>query len=444
MPTQADLTQRLVAHGQRAQFSHLPADVVQLAKHCVLDWLGVTLAGAREPAARMLFESICRSEGGTDATLLGFGRRGSLRTAALLNGTAAHALDYDDTHWGLQGHPTAPVLSALFALAEREAASGQQLIAALVAGIEVECRLGQWLNPSHYARGYHATATLGAFGGAAAAAHLLQLPTAAWACAFGLAGTQAAGLKSAFGTLAKPLQVGRAAETGLLSALLAAGGFSANPHILEDAQGFAVTHADPPAEDAQPDAWLIRGTLFKYHAACYLTHSTIDGLRALLQEHAFQARDVRQVRLVVDETCLSVCNIERPRTGTEAKFSLRAAAALTLLGHATHDPRTFEDALVQSSALSALCERVSVSTAPLPATRSRVYVELAGGRTLSVEHDSGVPEADLARQERRLCDKLDGLLPLQAAGRGALRACVLHLEHLNDVRELARLASAEV
>jgi 2-methylcitrate dehydratase PrpD len=334
------------------------------------------------------------------------------------------------------------VLSALFALAEREGASGSQLIAALVAGIEVECRLGQWLNPSHYARGYHATATLGAFGAAAAAAHLLQLAPAAWTCAFGLAGTQSAGLKSAFGTLAKPLQVGRAAETGLLSALLAADGFSANLQILEDVQGFAVTHADPVADDAELDAWLIRGTLFKYHAACYLTHATIDGLRALTLEHAFRASDVRRVRLVVDETCLHVCNIERPRTGTEAKFSLRATAALTLLGHATQDPRTFEDALVQSSELRALCERVSVSTAPLPATRSRVCVELVGGQTLSVEHDSGVPESDLGRQERRLCDKLERLLPLPAAEKSALRECVLRLESLDDVRELARLACA--
>ena len=443
MQGQTGLTQRLVAHGLRPRFSELPADVVQLAKHCALDWLSVTLAGAREPVSRMLFESVCRAEAGSDATLLGFGRRGSLRTAALLNGTAAHALDYDDTHWGLQGHPTTPVLSALFALAEREGASGSQLIAALVAGIEVECRLGQWLNPSHYARGYHATATLGAFGAAAAAAHLLQLTPAAWACAFGLAGTQAAGLKSAFGTLAKPLQVGRAAETGLLSALLAADGFSANTEILEDVQGFAVTHAEPAAKDAAQDAWLIRGTLFKYHAACYLTHATIEGLRALMHEHAFGARDVRQVHLVVDETCLHVCNIERPRTGTEAKFSLRAAAALTLLGHATNDPSTFEDALVQSPELRALCERVSVSTAPMPATRTRVSVALAAGQTLSVEHDAGVPDSDLGRQERRLCDKLERIMPLPAAKRAALRACVLQLESVSDVRELARLTSPE-
>ena len=436
------LTQRLVEHGRRAQLSQLPADVVQLAQHCVLDWLGVTLAGAREPVSRSLFNVVCQAEGGNDASLLGFGRRGSLRGAALLNGTSAHALDFDDTHWVLQGHPTAPVLSGLFALAEREGASGAQLIAALVAGIEVECRLGKWLLPSHYARGYHATATLGAFGAAAAAAHLLQLTQAAWTCAFGLAGTQAAGLKSAFGTMAKPLQVGRAAETGLLSALLAADGFSASTQILEDTQGFVATHADPPRADADPHAWLIRGTLFKYHATCYLTHATIDGLRALMHEHMFQPRDVRQVRLVVDETCLHVCNIERPRTGTEAKFSLRAAAAFSLLGDALDDPRTFDDARVQSPEVRALCERVQVSTAPMPATCSRVHVELETGQTLSVEHDAGIPESDLARQERRLCDKLERLLPLSAAATHALRECVLSLASLRDVRELARLVGA--
>jgi 2-methylcitrate dehydratase PrpD len=359
-----------------------------------------------------------------------------------VNGTAAHALDYDDTHWGLQGHPTAPVLSALFGLAERQHATGPQLLAALVAGIDVECRLGRWLNPSHYARGFHATATLGTFGAAAAAAHLLGLPEAVWRNAFGLAGTMAAGLKSAFGTHAKPLQVGRAAEAGLSAALLAAGGCSANPNVLEDRQGFAVTHADAAAElDAEPDAWPIRGTLFKYHAACYLTHASIDALRALQAAHAFAVSDVRQVRLTVDATCLDVCNIERPRTGLEAKFSLRATAAMALLGHATHDPRTFDDACVQAPELLALLERVQVSTAPLPATCSIAHVELHDGRELQLERDAGVPDSDLARQERRLCEKLERLLPLPAAGRAALRDAVLELERSSDVCALAELAN---
>lgn len=435
------LTARLVEQGRRVCFGELPADVVRVAKHCVLDWLGVTLAGSREPLCSMVLESLCGDEHGGEATLLGFGRRASVRSAALVNGTAAHALDYDDTHWGLQGHPTAPVLSALFGLAEQRHASGPQLLAALVSGIEVECLLGRWLNPGHYARGYHATATLGTFGAAAAAAHLLELPEPVWRNAFGLAGTMAAGLKSAFGTDAKPLQVGRAAEAGLSAALLAAAGCSANPNILDDPQGFVVTHADAVTERAA-EVWSIRRTLFKYHAACYLTHASIDALRTLQAEHAFTAQDVQQVHLTVDETCLHVCNIENPRTGQEAKFSLRATAAMALLGLATDDPRTFDDATLQAPALRALLERVVVATAPLPATASIVHVQLRDGRTLSLEHDAGIPDSDLARQEHRLCEKLARLLPLPAAEPHELRHAALNLERIPAVRSLAEAARA--
>src|SRR5262249_45966409 len=151
--------------------------------------------------------------------------------------------DFDDTHTAMNGHPSAPVLPALLALAETGTASGERLLPALVAGVELECRLATALGPRHYAVGFHSTGPLGAFGAAAACAHLLDLDEEQWTHALGLAGTQAAGLKSGFGTMAKPLHAGRAASTGLLAALLACGGFTANPTVIEAPQGFAATHA---------------------------------------------------------------------------------------------------------------------------------------------------------------------------------------------------------
>jgi 2-methylcitrate dehydratase PrpD len=435
-------TQQLIAAARRVGQARLPADVLTVAKHCVLDWLGVTLAGAREPVARILYEQVGRSDRGDEATLLGLDARSSLPTAALVHGTAAHALDYDDTHWGLQGHPTAPVLAAIWGLAERERVSGDALLTALVTGIEVECRLGRWLNPQHYALGFHATGTLGAFGAAAAAAQLLDLDDTAWLWALGLAGTQAAGLKSAFGSMAKPLHVGRAAQNGLTAALLAKGGFTACAAILDDEQGFAATHGQvsSPLEAASPGAGFeISETLFKYHAACHLTHATIEALHGIMRAHPIAVEDIAHVALTVDSTCLGVCAIERPESGLQAKFSLKATAALALFGHATEDPRTFSDGNAQAPQLRALMQKVHVGIKPMAATRTELSVHLSNGQAHQAAHDSGIPERNLDLQGQKIARKFDHLAPLSAAVRQELRAMVGDLERLADVREITRL-----
>ena len=418
----------------------LPPAVLRFAKHCMLDWFGVALAGAREPVSRIVFEQLARADGGDEATLLGFGRRASLATAALMNGTSSHALDYDDTHWGMQGHPSAPVLGALLALAERERAGGAALLAAFVAGVEVECLLGRWLNPEHYARGFHATGTLGSFGAAAAAAHLLELDERAWQHAFGLAGTQAAGLKSGFGTMAKPFHAGRAAQSGLGAALLAAAGFEANPEILDDPQGFAATHGAPLAQpSSDPEGWLILDTLFKYHAACHLTHATIEGLRELMRTQALTPAAVSGIELRVDPSCLGVCNIERPETGLQAKFSLKATAALALLGDDTSDPSTFHDARATAADVVALMRRVQVRAQPMAATRSEVRVTRRDGVALSTVHDSGIPARDLADQQTRLRHKFERLCPLPTESTRALADRILSLEQLPNLDPLLEL-----
>jgi 2-methylcitrate dehydratase PrpD len=423
-------TQALLAITRRIDAASLPDDVLTVAKHCVLDWLGVTLAGAREPASQIV-HNLARAERGDEVTLLGFGARSSLLTAALVHGTASHALDYDDTHWGLQGHPTAPVLSAIWGLAARERVSGRSFLSALVTGVEVECQLGRWLNPPHYARGFHATGTLGTFGAAAAAAQLLRLDEHALRHAFGLAGTEAAGLKSAFGSMAKPLHVGRAAQAGLMAALLAQAGFTACPDILDDPQGFAATHGAPaqPLSAAASTDYEICHTLFKYHAACHLTHASMEALRQL----CFELDEVERVELSVDETCLSVCAIERPANGLQAKFSLKATAALTLLGAATEDPRTFSDQLATAPELAALMARVHVGVKPMPATRTELVVRLRDGRALEAAFDSGVPERNLVLQGQRLSSKFHSVAPLTAARSSELCKFVAGLEHVSDV-----------
>ena len=183
------VTARLAAFAHDLSLEAAPRAALRVAKHMVLDWLGVTLAGAAEPLVAKLAD-YCRAEGlGRGASLLGLGIAGNAGQAALVNGAGGHALDYDDVLRQVRGHPTAPVLPVALALAERDGRSGLEMLTAFVAGVELDCRIGELLGEGHYLRGWHATATIGHFGAAAAAGRLLGLDRAGMATALGLAGT---------------------------------------------------------------------------------------------------------------------------------------------------------------------------------------------------------------------------------------------------------------
>ena len=442
------VTQVLAHRIATLRYEDLPADVIAIAKHCVLDWVAVTVPGTREPLATILAEQAA-AEGGSDcATLIGRSRGASPRQAALVNGAASHALDYDDINIRMMGHPTAAVLPAVLALAEGRGASGRDLIAAFVAGYETECEIGEIVSPSHYARGFHATGTVGTFGAAAACAHLCRLDDSAVATALGIAGTQAAGLKSMFGTMCKPLHAGKASESGLLAAELAARGFNSRTDVLECANGFVATHADGgrPLHQFSSGSgkYHIVDNLFKYHACCHQTHAAIEALHALQAEHGFSGAEVVKVTLRHDAGAESICNIARPDTGLEIKFSLRMIAALALAGVDMAVNANFSDATARDSGLQALRDKVEVTFArDWPLTRSEVTVRLADGRVLDGTYDSGLPEKDLGRQQAKLLAKFR-LLVGPAVGVGLaddIAADILSLERQADLKHLtSRLA----
>jgi len=344
------------------------------------------------------------------------------------------------------GHPSAPVLPALLALAESSRATGRAFLAAFVAGVELECRLGRMIGPGHYTQGFHSTGTLGTFGAAAACAHLTDLDEDAWQRALGLAGTQAAGLKSGFGTMAKPLHAGRAAANGLLAAQLARGGFTAQTAILEVAQGFAATHAcaEPSsgALEHPQQHLLIRDTLFKYHAACYLTHAAIEAARLLREQHGVDPEKITAVEVQVNPALLGVCNIEAPVSGLEGKFSLRATTALGLLARDTGDPDLYSAATMADPDVVALRDRVQVTaTEALSPTQARVSAEGPTGRSEATV-DTGIPAADLADQEQRLRGKFRLLAERRLGSTGAadLADAVMCLDTRESLREVLRLA----
>lgn len=364
------LTNQVIARARA--IDHGREDVVTSALHCILDTLGVAIGGVHEPVTRHVRSETLDEGGAPHATLWGTGERVSRPQAALVNGTAAHALDFDDVSALMEGHPSAPLLPALLAVAQGSGASGAAVVAAFVAGFETEALVGRLMSPSHYARGFHATATVGAFGAAAAAAHVLGLDDHKWAQAFGIAGSRAAGLKSMFGTMTKPLQVGVAAQNGLRAATLAARGVTAHPDVLGTAQGLRDTQSDAAGTTV---AWnwtrpAITDVLFKYHAACYLTHSAIEGGLSL-RSAGITPEKVQSVDVLVPAGHLRACDIAEPTTPLEGKFSLRFTTAMALVtGDLTE--HAFTAASLADPRVVALRDRVRVSARTDSDSRSSI------------------------------------------------------------------------
>ena len=443
----AQVTLEIASRAAGLRYVDLPEDVRHWVRQCLLDWFGVTLAGTVEELSRILLDEADEQGGRPVATLIGRATKAPTQQAALLNGTASHALDYDDVNLTMGGHPTVPIMPALLALGEAKGVCGADLITAFVAGYETACRIGALVAPGHYTQGFHATATVGTFGAAAACAHLLKLHATQTATALGIAGTQAAGLKSMFGTMCKPLHAGKAAQNGLLAASLAARGLSSRSDVLECTQGFGDTqsqdfHADTAL--AEPVAgWHLRKNLFKYHAACYLTHAPIECARAIRQQPGFEPKAVREVVVCVDAGAAKVCHIPEPRTGLEAKFSLRLTTAMALAGLDTASLRIYSERNATDPALVRLRDTIAVEFKPnWPPTLAEARVTLANGHILQARHDSGLPATDLNAQQKRLDAKFMSLAKPILGPHGAeqLAAAVASLDHLGLLGELTRLA----
>ena len=245
------VTAALAEKAANLRYDDLSTEARTVAGHCFMDFFGVTLAARHEPLANILAEQIAEDGGTPQATVIGRGTRANIEQAALLNGAMSHALDFDDVNFSLGGHPTVPIAPAVLALAEHRKLDGKRLLEAFAAGFETECRIGRLVGRSHYQRGWHTTATVGAIGAAAAVSNMLRLDAATTAHALGIAATQAAGLKSVFGTMCKPLHPGRAAAIGLQAARLAQRGFTCNPAILDVEQGFTATQSEEPEPESR-------------------------------------------------------------------------------------------------------------------------------------------------------------------------------------------------
>ena len=416
------------------------------ATDAVLDWFGVTIAGSREPLSHILAETM-GEEGAGPARLVGRTAALSALNAALVNGAASHALDYDDVNSRMMGHPTVPLVPALLAIADTQPVSGRAFLDAFVVGYEAEVLTAEMVGASHYDRGWHMTATVGTVGAAAASARLLGLDAEQTAHALGLAIAQAAGLKSMFGTMSKPFQVGKAAANGLLAARLAKKGMTSRTDAIECVQGLADTQSDgfSPVEMTSGGnrAFAVEGNLFKYHAACYLTHSPIEAARRLRAQHKIDPSAVERATIEVNKGALSVCNIDRPDTGLQIKFSLKHTVGMALSGLETADLAAYTDAIAQDDALRALGKRSMVVGIESDVwTHGRVRLDLKNGTSVEETQNVGVPASDQPEQRRRLLAKFTTLSePVLGESRtGTLADRILQFADAADARVLSELA----
>lgn len=434
----------LAAQAAGLRYDDIPADVVTVAKQCLLDTIGAAIAGAADSGPRMVREIVLRDSETGRCSLFGVPQvRTSASAAALANGTAAHALDFDDVLTSFTGHPSAPVLPAAFALAEEGRLPGRSLLEAFVAGVEAEARIGTAVAPTHYRRGFHATGTVGTFGAAAAAARILGVGAGAMEYALGIAGAQAAGLKSEFGTMTKPLHAGKAASDGLLAARLAALGFTSAPDIVACPQGFAATQADGLDVDVLTSPfgspWYLLRTLFKMHASCHYTHSVFEAVRSLRTR--VRADDVEGITLRVHPDLLAACGIREPRTGLQAKFSMRYVTALAL-ARGVADPGQFTDEAVRASPLlHELAAKVEVAPdRAVPHFTCECLILAQDGSRYTATHNTERPAWEHTPEEQSapLLGKFAGLTePVLGKARATkLADAIMTLQDVADVSEL--------
>lgn len=439
------VTERLARYVLETSYPSFPKEVVHQGKRCFLDLLGVALGGAKQPLSKILVKMVKDFGGQPQATILGHGLKTNVMNAALVNGAMAHALDYDDTHSGSLGHPSAPLIPAVLAVAEWKGLSGKSALEAFILGFEVETRIGLGMGMKHYDRGWHATSTFGRFGAAVAAGKLLGLSLEEMKIALGLAGTQAAGLRLVFGTMTKPFHPGKCAFDGVLSAILAQRGFTCAPNIIEGKKGYWEVLGDdsnlePMVKDLGKKYEVLKNT-FKPYAACLLTHPTIDAILEMRNKYNLKPEDVEAISCDVGKFCLDSAGQVEPKTGLAGKFSTYYCAALAL-AEGVAGENMFTDKKVQDPQMVALRKKVKAKVVPgYKDTEAKVTITAKGGKKYSAYVDTPKGDPRNPPTDEELENKFRSLAPfvMPKPKIDRLVQAIWNLEKLGNIRELIRL-----
>jgi len=454
------ITRHVAAFAEAASFSDLPAEAIRIGKRCVLDGLGVILAGSDQDCTRIVRAFGIKNGDGSDATAFG---RNPLKLpaalAALVNATAGHSMDWDDTQlsttpdrtFGLLTHPTIPPLAAAMAVAEmRGGVSGKDFLTAFITGFEVECKIAEAIRPQHYEQGFHSSGTVGTFGAAVAAAKLIGLDNVKLRNLLGITASMASGLRVNFGTMTKPLHVGRAAQNGVTAAVLAQDGYEADPDGLDGPWGFfQVFGGGVDAERiidklGAPYSIIAPGVSVKPYPCGSLTHPSMDAMRAVVTENDLKPDDVREVVLYAGHNVLKPIRYTTAENELQAKFCMPFLLAAIIISRKA-GVKEFTPEFVHSPQMRTLIKKIRTEFDPAiealgyDKMRSRVEVTLVNGPKIVKEADDryrGGPENPLSDDElkEKFADCCQSVV--DAANRRAIVDTIFKLEALSSMDSL--------
>lgn len=447
-----------IAAAASLRCSHLGEPTVAALKLAVLDCIGVMMAGADENVSVATCRYVARDSSRREATIVLQSKKVSVTGAALVNGTMAHACDFDDSSFSMWGHATAPVLSATLAMAEFKNASGSDLLAALAVGLEVEKVLGLATQPQHYRIGWHSTGTLGVLGATAGAAHVAGSNADRIAHAMSIATSRAAGIRANVGTMVKPLHVGFAARDGAEAALLAEQGIAGNSCAIEGPDGFLQCYAPASEMTAEildtfgnPFEVVHPGLVYKLYPCCADLHASVDAILDLRAEHGLDPRAIRAIRCGVTPLAAGNAPYPDPKTPLQAKFSQEycLAAAMARGQLSLHE---FEEGALADATIDRVRQLVRVEISPSLsgedsvsfASPAEVEVEMLDGRRFrKVVHDlRGHPRNPLSRAdlEAKFISCAEGRMERDRVRR--VIDVIQGLDHVPSVRQLTALLGA--
>jgi 2-methylcitrate dehydratase PrpD len=438
-------------------FADLDETARRAAKQSMLDGIGLAVAGSVAEAVNIVIDHVV--DGGTtpQATLLGSGRRMSARHAALVNGTAIHVNDFDDTQMAERPdrvaafltHPTAPVLPAVLALGEHLGSSAIDVLLAYAVGVEVESKIAEAVDPRHYLGGYHTTGTVGPFGSGAAVARLHEFDPARTSMCIGIAGAMGAGFREHAGTMTKSLQAGKAAQAGVVAGDLVARQFDGTQTILEGTRGFfnAAGGHDPTAISGMlgnPWTFASPGVAIKPYPCGALSHPAMSILADMVEAEDIRPEEVVSVYAGVSRFTTNAIVHSRPTTGHEARFSLEFGLA-SLITARRAGLAEYSDSFVNQPDVRAMIERTRVEIDPwadahdgrlIPAL---IRIELVDGRKLerTTTHAKGSPDWPMTDAE--LLAKFLDCTAWGGVNEDPAREAADRIMHLEDEASLDRI-----
>jgi 2-methylcitrate dehydratase PrpD len=448
-----DVTRRLAQFAVQTQYRNLPAEVVEKGKERILDTLGCMIGGSRETLAPLMLKYVEETGGRPEASIVGFGHKTNVANAALVNGTLGHALDFDDTQISFSGHPSTVLLPAALSLGEKMKLSGEAVLEAFMIGFEVACKIGRGVNPRLYANGWHSTSVIGTLGAAVTAGKLLGLNTEEMASALGISASQSCGLKENFGTMTKPFHAGRAAQSGVISALLAKKGFTACQQILEAKRGFSAVFSreydlNKIFENlGNPYDIISPGVHTKAYPSCLMTHCIIDASLFLVESYDIKPEEVDIVECGIAPLASDVLIHSNPQTGLQAKFSAQYAVTAALFNRKVSLEHFIDERLLDLKT-QAMIRKVKVNVHPElvgPFTPAKVTIKLRNGQevTKRVDIATGNPEKPMSLtqiiEKYRNC--VESMIGPQKTDQTIHR--ILHLEELTDIGKLIELTVRE-